>query len=201
VPASKPLKIAVTGPPASGKSTVLKIFAEMGFPTFSADAVVHELSRPCQPGYHEVVARLGRRFLRPDGTLDRRALLEAMLEEPEVKGTLEAIFHPLVKERLEDWFRKHEREPLLVAEIPLLYQAGWDDLFDLVIFVNAPQDLLLKRLEERLKEGHLAQRLLASYQVGPAGDLVLDSSRPIEEIRGKLLDFIKDRIPGNLVGL
>ena len=172
---ARPVKIGITGPPAAGKSTVLKLFQEAGFPTFSADAVVRELSRPCRPGYHQLCARFGSRFLRADGALDRRALLRALLEEPPVKRALEEIFHPLVKERLLAWFREHGGAPLLAAEIPLLYQAGWADLFDEIIFVTCPREALEARLLERLQEPVLARQLLQCYCIQPQGTRIINN--------------------------
>ncbi len=192
----KTLRIAITGPPAAGKSTVLKLLKELGVPTFSADEEVHRLSWPCQPGYHQILKRLGARFLKPNGELDRRALLKAMLKDPKIKNTLEDIYHPLVKERLFSWFEKHQNEEIIAAEIPLLYQAGWDKFFDKVIFVKCSPQILEKRLVKRLQDKELCQKLLASYQVSPRKkDYLIDSSQTIEEIRKKLLDLIKDRIP------
>ncbi len=170
-----PFRLALTGPPASGKTTVLKIFQQKGVPVFSADEVVHKLSCPCQPGYHQVLRRLGETFLQKDGALDRRLLLSAMLKDPKIKAVLEGIFHPLVKERLLDWFERHSTAPLLVAEIPLLYQAGWEDLFEEVLFVTSPSSILKERLTQRLGDPLLAEALLKGYSVTPKKALILNN--------------------------
>ncbi len=162
----RPVKIAVTGPPAAGKSTILALLQDLGVPTFSADAVVKELSKPCREGYHLFCQRFGRGFLTASGELDRRLILEAMLADPQFKKTLEEIFHPLVKKELFRWFQREKGQEVLAAEIPLLYQAGWADFFDQVIWVDCPEELLLARLEKRLGRKDLARKLLEQYQAG-----------------------------------
>ncbi len=194
------LKIAITGPPAAGKSTVLKIFEEMGYPVFSADKVVHHLSRPCQKGYHLVIKELGNAFLKENKEIDRRKLLKAMLVDYKVKKTLEDIFHPLVKEELLKWIKKEKNSDILAAEIPLLYQAGWENFFDQIIFVTCGEEILLKRLIDRLKDKNLAQKLIKSYQVQPRKtDFIIKTEADIDMIKNMLLDFIKNRKPRNFV--
>ncbi|WP_022853057.1 dephospho-CoA kinase [Thermodesulfatator atlanticus] len=159
----KPLKIAVTGPPAAGKSTILRMFAEEGVPVFSADEEVHKLSRPCQKGFHQIIAKFGEEFLTPGGELDRKRLLKAMLKDKKLKKALEGIFHPLVKDRLIKWVNENQGSSRLIAEIPLLYQAGWEVFFDKVIWVTAPEDVLIGRLTQRLGDVSLARALITRY--------------------------------------
>ncbi|WP_456371254.1 dephospho-CoA kinase [Thermodesulfatator atlanticus] len=159
----KPLKIAVTGPPAAGKSTILRMFAEEGVPVFSADEEVHKLSRPCQKGFHQIIAKFGEEFLTPGGELDRKRLLKAMLKDKKFKKALEGIFHPLVKDRLIKWVNENQGSSRLIAEIPLLYQAGWEVFFDKVIWVTAPEDVLIGRLTQRLGDVSLARALITRY--------------------------------------
>ena len=190
---AKSLKIAITGPPAAGKSTIARFLAQKGIPVFSADEEVHRLSRPCQPGYHAVLKRLGDKFLQEGGELDRKALLKEMLFNPEIKGLLEEIFHPLVKERLNEWFQRHGQAPVLVAEIPLLYQAGWEDLFDRVVFVTLEERRLKERLLKRLKDPLLVEKLLSLYQARPRPqDLVLPGDLSPEALEKRLREFFRD---------
>lgn len=160
---TKTYKIAITGPPAAGKTTILSLFKEYSIPVFSADEEVRKLSRPCQKGYHLLVKKFGREILSPEEELDRRKILEKMLTSSSFKRDLEALLHPLVRERLQEWFEKHEGESLLVAEIPLLFQAGWERLFDLTIFISCSERTLLERLQRRLKDRRLAEMLLETY--------------------------------------
>lgn len=164
--ARRPLKIVLTGLPAAGKSTFLRAFEELGCPTFSADEVVRSLSRPCQKGYHRLLACFGEEILTAAGELDRRKILQRMLKDASFKEKLEEILHPLVKAELLSWFEKNREASFLVAEIPLLFQAGWEDLFDLVIFLTCPRETLLARLRERLGDEKLARALLESYEKG-----------------------------------
>ena len=162
--AGRPVKVALTGPPAAGKSTVLSLLSSAGVPVFSADEEVKRLSLPCKAGYHEVCRRFGLRFLDEEGRLNRPLMLREMLEDEALKKALEEIFHPLVRRALEAWFEKHRERRLLAAEIPLLYQVGWEPLFDLVIWVDTPREVVTRRLTHRLKDPLLAERLLMAYE-------------------------------------
>lgn len=186
----RPVRVALTGPPAAGKSTALSLFSSVGVPVFSADEEVKRLSLPCKAGYHEVCRRFGPRFLDGEGRLNRPLMLKEMLEDEALKRALEEIFHPLVREALEAWFEEHEKERLLVAEIPLLYQAGWEPLFDLVIWVDTPRELVLKRLTHRLKDPLLAERLLSAYEKDLPPErkraLPLEGTLPPDELKKAL---------------
>ncbi|OAG28630.1 dephospho-CoA kinase [Thermodesulfatator autotrophicus] len=187
---AKNLRVAITGPPAAGKTTVLSIFAKKGVPVFSADEEVRKLSGPCKVGFHQVIKALGKEFLTKEGELNRRKLLCAMLTNLEIKKKLEEIFHPLVKNSLLLWFDKNRDKPLVVAEIPLLYQGGWERFFDRVIWVIAPEEVLLKRLSQRLKDEKLAKELLKCYKkdlpekIFP--DLVIESTDSLPKIEEKI---------------
>ncbi len=189
----KPLKIGLTGPPAAGKSTILKAFEDLGFPVFSADEVVRRLSRPCKEGYHRLVKAFGEEILSASGELNRHLILRKMLEDSGFKRKLEDLLHPLVKKELLSWLESEGDAPLKVAEIPLLFQAGWEGIFDMIIFVSCPREILLKRLKDRLGDEHLAQALLRTYEkelpeIKKA--FVLSGTLPENQLRQKISEII-----------
>jgi len=118
------LKLGLTGSIATGKSTVLKTFAELGVPVFSADDVVHELYRA------EAVAPIEAAFpgTTRDGEVDRALLSQRLVAEPERMKELEAIVHPLVRARVRKFLADAEAagEQLAVVDIPLLFETGFD---------------------------------------------------------------------------
>ncbi len=153
-------KMAITGGPASGKSTVLKKFAQKGVPVFSADEVVRELTTPGQKAWRKIKEIFGPKYFLPSGELDRRAILRLITADQRAKETLEAIIHPEVEVRLFSFFEKNKKVPLVVAEVPLLFEVGWEKYFDLVMVVYVPEEVQRRRLLERLKDPELVENFL-----------------------------------------
>ncbi|HEV7717570.1 MAG TPA: dephospho-CoA kinase [Arsenicitalea sp.] len=123
-------KLGLTGSIATGKSTVLKAFADLGVPTFSSDAAVHELYRD------EAVAPVEALFpgVARNGVIDREALGREVLGNPEKFKALEAIVHPLVRARIARFLDEAEKSGavLAVVDIPLLFEGGFDYGLDAV---------------------------------------------------------------------
>ena len=141
-----PLKIAIVGKIASGKSTVLDEFKKAHAYTISSDAIVHELyqnkdvqdlinKRLKITGDEEFVSSLRNHLSKHEKDLDR----------------LERIVHPLVKKEIETKF-KESRASLLVAEVPLLFKAHMQNMFDIIIGVDVDEKIQLKRLTIRDQE-------------------------------------------------
>ena len=119
------LKIAITGNIASGKSEVEKIIAQ-NFPVFDADKIAHK-------------------FL---GNVDRRALGEKVFSDPVARKKLEEYIHPKVKDEILKIFCESQEKCVFVS-IPLLFETGFDKLFDKIIFVQCDDKLRLERLMKR----------------------------------------------------
>jgi len=180
------LKLGLTGSIATGKSTVLNAFAELGVPVFSADAAVHELYAGAAVGPVDAafpgVAREGR--------IDRQALSARLLAAPERIAELEGIVHPLVRQRIADFFRDSEvaGASLAVADIPLLYEGGYDYGLDQVAVTVVDEAEQRRRALARpgmtveKLEGLLARQLPQAEKARRA-DYVLDTSRPIPEMK------------------
>lgn len=141
-----PLKIAIVGKIASGKSAVRDIFKNAGYFTLSSDAIVHKLYES------KDVQDLINRKLKIEASAD---FLSALREHLKVKSKdldrLEKIVHPLVKKEIEQSF-KQSKSQLLVAEVPLLFKAHMENMFDVIIGVDINEKEQLKRLNLRDKE-------------------------------------------------
>lgn len=125
------LKLGLTGSIATGKSTVLKAFADLGVPTFSSDEAVHELYRGA------AVAPVEAAFpgVSVDGVIDREKLSRQLIGHPARLRQLEAIVHPLVRERIKSFLDRAAArgEPMAVVDIPLLFENAVDWGLDAVI--------------------------------------------------------------------
>jgi dephospho-CoA kinase len=144
---ARPVSVAVTGGIGAGKSEALAAFARHGAATISSDAVVHDLYTD-----PEVQAALRERF----GTSDRDAVRDLAVADRDALLWLEGLLHPLVLARTEAWRDDLARLPdppaLAVNEVPLLYEAGAEDRFDVVVVITASRELRAERAGERLDE-------------------------------------------------
>ena len=167
--------IGLTGGIATGKSTVGRMLAERGAAVIDADELAREAVRPGEPALARVVDRFGREVLRPDGTLDRARLGEIVFADAAARRDLEAITHPRVGELTEERVAAalSGTSPLVVVDIPLLFEHAREAMFDGVLLVYAPAEAQLRRLRERnhLDEVAARQRLAAQL--------------PIDEKRGR----------------
>jgi dephospho-CoA kinase len=136
----------LTGGIGSGKSTVARLFHELGgIPVLDADQVARDLRAPGQPGH----AALLKRF----GTVDRTELRSLLVRDPAAKAELEAILHPLIRKestrRLEALASTHPEAPFLLYEATLLIESGRASEFEGVIVVTSPLPERLSRIQAR----------------------------------------------------
>ena len=141
-----PLKIAIVGKIASGKSAVLDIFRKENYLAVSSDEIVHQLYEDKQ--IQELIIK---RFKLKDVTDFITALREHLKVNSKDLDRLEKIVHPLVKNEIEKQF-KNSKSPLLVAEVPLLFKAKMESMFDVIIGVDISEKKQLERLEIREQE-------------------------------------------------
>jgi dephospho-CoA kinase len=161
----RPLRIALTGGIATGKSHVRAVLERLGVPTIDADTLAREAVAPGSPGLAAVVARFGREFLDSSGALDRRALGDVVFRDAGARRDLEAIVHPHVRRAMDAWFESRDpsSHPLAVADIPLLYETGREGEFDKVIVTACRPESQIHRLMARdsLTEAEARHRVRA----------------------------------------
>jgi dephospho-CoA kinase len=159
------LNVGLTGNAASGKTSVAALFQRWGATVIDADAIVHQLQRPGTEVHAAIVRRFGPGVLLPDGTLDRAALRDWVLADSEARRDLEAIVHPAVAARRTELVAAAEDRgsPVIVSEIPLLFEALDPAAFDVVVLVDAPEAVRRRRLvEQRGLAPAEADRLIAA---------------------------------------
>ena len=142
----KPLRVAIVGKIASGKSAVLNVFKELGYLSLSSDEIVHNLYER-----KEVQDLIIKRFKLKGDADFLTTLTEHLKVKKQDLDRLEKIVHPLVKKEIESEFKKSS-SPLLVAEVPLLFKAKMENMFDVIIGVDISETNQLKRLEIRDQE-------------------------------------------------
>ena len=135
----RPLAVAVTGGIAAGKSEALAAFARHGAATLSADAIVHDLLANDQEVRDAIAERWG------DGAPDDRAkIAEIVFNDREELDWLERLLHPKTRAAGDAWLR-NVSVPVAVVEVPLLYETGGEQRFDVVVVITAPDDVRARR--------------------------------------------------------
>jgi dephospho-CoA kinase len=136
--------VALTGSIGAGKSTALAMFAECGALVLSADELVHRLyARPEVAA--QVAEHFGRKVLDKSGTVDRPKLAAAVRGLPWEVQRLEEIVHPLVAKEMSRLVDEASAGTVVVCEIPLLFESGFDNLFDLIVTVEAGPEVRRRR--------------------------------------------------------
>ncbi|RPI50959.1 MAG: dephospho-CoA kinase [Deltaproteobacteria bacterium] len=143
--------IGLTGGIASGKSTVGKMLSEQNFPVIDTDKLAREVVEPGKPALKKLVKIFGAEILRDDETLDRQRMLEMMLTDDSTRQLVENIIHPYVFKRMDQILRQlaDSGNKVVIVEVPLLFETGWQNFFDYVFSVVAPEPICIKRLAER----------------------------------------------------
>ena len=150
------LLVGLTGSIGMGKSTVARMFAEEGVPLFDADAVVHRLQGPDGA----LVAEIEAHFPGTTGAdgVNRNTLAERVLGAPAALRRLEALVHPAVAREREAFLAAHADAPVVVLDIPLLFETGGTDLVDKIAVVSADPEI--QRVRTLAREGMTPEKFL-----------------------------------------
>jgi dephospho-CoA kinase len=171
------IRLALTGSIGMGKSTVAAMFERAGIPVFDADAVVRRL----QAEDPELIAAIGSRFAHTvaNGILDRQALAARVLANPEELAALEAIVHPAVHAERARFLLANQNTPVVLFDIPLLFETHGEQAFDKIIVVSA------------LAEAQRRRVLARPGMTEPKFQAILERQLPDEEKRRRA-DFVVD---------
>ena len=189
------IKIGLTGSIGMGKTETGKIFSEFGFPVYNADDAVHKLYGPGQKG-SEKIKEIFPNSINPDGSVNREILSAEVLGDVDKIRALESIIHPLVGEDREIFFKKNSDSPAIILDIPLLFETGGEKFVDLVIVVDAPQDIQEERVLSRPNmtkekfEKIIAEQIPNDVKKKKA-DFIVDTSISIEDARIQVENIIR----------
>jgi dephospho-CoA kinase len=183
------IRLGLTGSIGMGKSTVATMFADEGIPVFDADSAVHRLQGP----EGALVAGIEAHFpgtTGPEG-VNRGALAERVLGEPEALRRLEALVHPAVALEREAFLAAHADAPLVVLDIPLLFEAGGWSQVDRIAVVSAPEDVQRARVLARPgmsgeKFALILARQLPDSEKRARADFVIATDGPLERTRASV---------------
>jgi dephospho-CoA kinase len=189
--------IAITGGIGSGKSTVTAQFRKLGVPAVDADAISRSLTAAEGEALAPIREAFGDAVFAADGALDRMALAKAVFSgNTEALSTLNHIMHPLITQRVYRELQgfKNVGEPVVLLDVPLLFETGMDRLADAVICVTAPEKVRIRRVSGRV--GMSREQAVArvrsqntAQRTESLSDYVLSTDAPIAQTRQKALEL------------
>ncbi|MFC5379568.1 dephospho-CoA kinase [Aquipuribacter nitratireducens] len=181
------LRVGLTGGIGAGKSTVARRLAEHGALVLDADAMAREVVAPGTDGLAAVVAAFGPSVLDPTGALDRAALGRIVFADPDARRRLEDITHPRIRMLTAERWRSAPADAVVVHDVPLLVELGYEDRYHLVVVVHADADERVRRLvDERGSTEEDARRRVAAQatdaQRHAAADVWLDNTGAPDDV-------------------
>lgn len=193
------MKIGLTGSIACGKSTVSAYLQTLSIPVVDADAISRALTAPGGEALPALREAFGDRVFRDDA-LDRRALATLVFSDERERKRLNALLHPRIRAQIIRELQAHPG-PLVVGDIPLLFECGMETLFDRVWVVAASREAQIARLLVRdgLSRAEACARIDAQMPQEEKirhADAVIDTSGPVEETRrqvDRLLSQLDER--------
>jgi dephospho-CoA kinase len=187
--------LGLTGSIGMGKSTTAKLFAEVGVPVYDADAIVHQLYDG------EAVAAIEAAFpgTTADGKIDRTKLSARVVHDPAAIQRLEAIVHPMLGTSRQKFFADAEASgtPVVVVDVPLLFETGGEKRVDAVVVVTTSPDLQRQRVLARgmmddEKFNSILSRQMPDEEKRKRADFVVDTSHGLQPVRAQIKDILAE---------
>lgn len=189
--------LGLTGGIATGKSTVGRFFESQGIPVVDADKGARQVMEPGQAAYHAVVKTFGQEILTEDGTIDRTRLGAIVFNDPAKLSKLNETVHSHVL----NWIKEEKDKlikaghPMVVLDIPLLYEIGFENEVDAVMVIYVDPETQLKRLMKRdnLSENEAQIRIAAQASIdskAEKADIIIDNRGGIDETENQLRTWI-----------
>ncbi len=141
-------RVGLTGSIGSGKSIVSRIFSLIGVRVYYADAEARKFLL-----YKEIKDQLsekfGQKIIGNDKEIDRKKLASFVFHDPQALAYLNSIIHPLVRSDFEKWAELFSKDDYIIHEAAIIYESGFDENFDAIISVSAPEEMRIIRVMER----------------------------------------------------
>lgn len=207
--------IGVTGGVGTGKSTVAKIFKELGAMVLDADAIAHQLMEPKRLCWRRVVKGFGEEVLNEDQSINRRRLAEIVFRDAQRRRDLEAVIHPQVLRQIKQRLHRLGRSRLpgvarggqarriraVVLDVPLLVEVDAQGMADALVVVTAPREVQLARLAHRYGnpeevDARIAVQMEVSAKAALA-DFVVDNAGTLDATRTQVKRIWEQLVPSH----
>ena len=180
--------VGLTGGIGSGKSTVVRMFGDLGVHWVDADDVAREVVEPGTPALASIAEHFGQDILQANGALDRAKLREIVFREPAEREWLEALLHPVIREELIRQLHPEQYPlPYVLLVSPLLLETDQHALVDQVLVVDVPVETQIDRTMARDDNPRdQVERIIAAQMPRDKrlerADHVIDNNRPKDEV-------------------
>ncbi|MEK6725641.1 MAG: dephospho-CoA kinase [Deltaproteobacteria bacterium] len=193
------LIVGLTGSYASGKSTVAKMFVELGIALIDADRIAREVVKPDKQAWLEIVGHFGKGILLKNSEIDRKALGEIVFGSDAERERLNAIVHPRVLDeelRAIEEIKNREPDAIIILSVPLLIESGHYKNCDKIVVVTVDKDTQIKRLMERdgFSREESIRRISAQMPLSEKvtyADFVIDNSGSRQETELQVKEVFK----------
>ncbi|MDM8280406.1 dephospho-CoA kinase [Ligilactobacillus agilis] len=190
--------LGLTGGIASGKSTVSAYLAQNGALIIDADLIARQVVAKKSSGLKQIVAKFGEEILTASGELDRKKLGKLVFSNKDLLKNLTDITGPLIRAEIlrEIEAAKKAQVKLVVLDIPLLFETGYQTLCDKVMVVTIPSEVQLKRVMKRdnLSAAEARKRIanqLPASKRNELADVLIDNSKSVAETYQQVLKWLK----------
>ncbi len=192
--------IGLTGGIATGKTTVSNMFKENGYPVIDADVIAKSLLVKGSQVYQEIIDTFGEAVLSTDDTINRKKLAKMLFNSDEVRKKINAIIHPKAIEIIHTEIGRYKQlgAPVIIVDIPLLFEAGLEKDMDYTILVFARKKDQVDRLmlRDKITEDYAKQKIKSQFPMSKKrelADFMIDNSKSILETK-KSFQRVKDMI-------
>ncbi len=183
--------VAITGGIGSGKTTVANQFAELGIEVVDADIIAREVVEPGTPAQAAIAAHFGADVIAPDGRLDRRQLRERVFTDPQAKGWLNALLHPLIRSEMQRQCAA-ARSPYCLLVVPLLVENRLTALANRVLVIDVDEATQIERtcrrdgVSREQAEAILAAQSSRTERLAAADDVLDNQNGTPEAIKSRI---------------
>ncbi|WP_347008473.1 dephospho-CoA kinase [Enterococcus durans] len=190
--------LGLTGGITTGKSTAAAIFSNHGIPIVDGDIIAREVVAPKSEGLLALVSVFGDVILQKNGTLDRKALGQIVFNSAEERKKMDRLLDPFIRTAITEKIEQLKTEyPLVVADIPLLYEGHYEQLMDAVAVVYLPENIQIRRL---MKRNHLSleeakQRVSSQLSIEEKkalADIIFDNSGSKEMLEAQIKNWLAE---------
>lgn len=180
--------VGLTGGIGSGKSTVARLFGELGVHWVDADDVAREVVEPGTPALERIAKHFGEQILTSEGALDRAQLRGIVFQQPEERAWLESLLHPIIRDELIRQLNPENYQlPYVLLVSPLLLETDQHELVDRIFVIDVPKDVQLERTMARdTNSREQVERIIAAQMSREdrlaRADEVIDNDRPLDDV-------------------
>ncbi len=193
------LRLGLTGNVGAGKSTVVSLFASWGATIIDSDVLAREVVETGQPALARIQEVWGDAVLQESGRLDRAAMRRIVFADAEAREQLESILHPAIRDRSRELLLEAEArgDRIVVGVVPLLYEAGLEGEYDMVLLIDAPVELRVERLVSKrglgVEEAHaVAAAQMPAEEKRARADFIIDNDSDITTLERRAWETWKE---------